>query len=418
MKIQSPWYMLFLIISFSKSKLLVAQMFIGCVVGAIMYFGVVKQSKSSPMQGYLVGYGIFIPLVVWYCSFIVESLDVRTPTLRLALCSATMTLPLRCFQTMHGVLPEVYRESLWNYMLSIGFILRPRYDKAGQPIPFTAKKFGRGFLKYLYWMSVISVLCNFLAPFDFHTFQSNVDIQSRMFVFDLPSLYNTYIFLGKFVTFVSAVSRLCWSHILLSHVIITVLGNLSLALSMTGVSVLAGLLTGLEFNDHVTDFPLFFSTSHSEFWGSRWNNLIHNDLKQGVYKPIRAWTGNRALASVATFVLSGIQHEHVWWMIFTPTTAQLQEAGEDPDCCLTCFCSLWFGRQLFMFSYAGLWMAIEYRIGELPKFKSTTLQLLESHVFMMSLFMPVAHHFTADLVDDGYFTSLQHVLPILLVRRI
>lgn len=194
--------------------------------------------------------------------------------------------------------------------------------------------------------------------------------------------------------------------------------NLSLALSLNGVSLLAGILTGVQFNDQVTDFPLFFSTSHSEFWGSRWNNLIHNDLKQGIYKPIRSSTGNRVLAAVGTFVVSGLQHEHVWWMVFSPTTTQLQEApGDNPNCCRTCFCEIWFGRQLFLFSYAGLWMAIEYVIGELPKFKSTILLLLESHIFLISLFMPVAHHFTADLVAGGYFTSLQHVLPLFLIRR-
>jgi hypothetical protein len=199
--------------------------------------------------------------------------------------------------------------------------------------------------------------------------------------------------------------------------IIKVLANFSLALSLAGVSILAALLTGVQFNDHVTDFPMFLSTSHSEFWGTRWNNLIHFDLKQGVYKPVRHTTGSKVLAAVCTFAVSGLQHEYVWWMLFTSTKTQLHTSDEKDSCCSTCYCDAWFGRQLFLFSYAGVWMALEYNIGELPRFKRTLPLLLQSHLFLLLLFLPVSHHFTADLTSGGYFLSLQHALPLLLMKR-
>lgn len=174
-------------------------MIIGSFIAIIMYYGIVRQPKSSPNQGYLVGYGICIPLAMWSSHYMVESLDIRSPTLRLGLCSSPMTLPLRCFQAMHGVLPDTCQESLWNYMVSVGFILRPNYDKAGQLIPLTSRVFGRGVLKYLFWMGLLSILCPLFAPFGYRPFHSNVDVQKEIFVFDLPNLYNAYIQLGTFV---------------------------------------------------------------------------------------------------------------------------------------------------------------------------------------------------------------------------
>jgi hypothetical protein len=192
--------------------------------------------------------------------------------------------------------------------------------------------------------------------------------------------------------------------------------NFSLAFSTTGVSAMAALLTGVTFNDFVTDFPLFFSRSHSEFWGLRWNNLIHDDLKQGVYKPVRRISGSKMFAAICTFVVSGLQHEYVWWLLFTPTANQLQEPGDDNDCCLTCYCQAWFGRQTLLFTYAGIWMALECFFGTLPKFNNLLFTLLESHLFLLLLFLPVAHNFTVDLTSSGYFHSLQHAFPAFLVR--
>lgn len=182
-----------------QQKLLLAQMIVGCIVATIMYYGIVRQSKSSSTQGYLVGYGVCIPLAMWSSYHLMESLDVRSPTLRLGLCSAPMTLPLRCLQTMHGVLPDECQESLWNYIVSVGFILRPMYDKVGQPVPLSPRVFGRGVLKYVHWVLLLSILCPFIAPFDYRPFHSEVDVQKALFVLDIPNLYNAFMQLGMLI---------------------------------------------------------------------------------------------------------------------------------------------------------------------------------------------------------------------------
>jgi len=62
--------------------------------------------------------------------------------------------------------------------------------------------------------------------------------------------------------------------------------------------------------------PMLKSKSPSDFWGRRWNVLVHNGLKNGVYKPTRKHTSSKLLAVVATFVVSGIIHEYVDYVMF------------------------------------------------------------------------------------------------------
>jgi MBOAT, membrane-bound O-acyltransferase family len=69
------------------------------------------------------------------------------------------------------------------------------------------------------------------------------------------------------------------------------------------------LLTGCE-AEAFADNPRGQSTSPSDFWGRRWNRLIHECLKNGVYKPVRFVSGGpRWLAIGATFLASSMFHE-------------------------------------------------------------------------------------------------------------
>lgn len=55
--------------------------------------------------------------------------------------------------------------------------------------------------------------------------------------------------------------------------------------------------------------PMLEATSPSDFWGRRWNILVHAVLKRGVYKPVRKYTSSAVMASLAVFFASGLFHE-------------------------------------------------------------------------------------------------------------
>eukprot|EP00980_Cylindrotheca_fusiformis_P019776 scaffold6929_cov99-Cylindrotheca_fusiformis.AAC.3 len=160
-------------------KLLLVQMLTGCIVGTLMYYGILRQRKNSPIRGYTVGYGICIPLCLMISFRIVDILDIRSTALRLALCVTPMTVCLRCFQTMHGVIPLAWENSRWEYILSVAFTLRPKYDKDGRSSPITLRLLARSVGRYILWILVLALLYPFLAPFDFYPFSSHVDAQER-----------------------------------------------------------------------------------------------------------------------------------------------------------------------------------------------------------------------------------------------
>lgn len=56
---------------------------------------------------------------------------------------------------------------------------------------------------------------------------------------------------------------------------------------------------------------MFESESPSDFWGRRWNLLIHKSLKGAIYKPIRSMGGSKAMAVFGAFFASGLFHEWV-----------------------------------------------------------------------------------------------------------
>ena len=58
--------------------------------------------------------------------------------------------------------------------------------------------------------------------------------------------------------------------------------------------------------------PLLKSTSPTEFWGKRWNLIIHGLLKRGIFKPTLSHTSSKLVAVVVTFFVSGALHE---WLL-------------------------------------------------------------------------------------------------------
>lgn len=367
-------------------------------VGVLIYYTMVanqKQSKGQPTtQALLVGYGFVIPFSFWLPFYIIDTLDMRNGVFRLAFCCIPMTITLRCLEAMYGFLPSLHQGSLWNYLLSIGFVVRPTYDANGQTKPITIASF-----LYLVWnfvrhLSIFTFMYNIFSPtaFGVFPFETSVVANEVWLSFDLPHIYNTFIQ--------------------------ATMMNRTLALSMGGAAALASLLAGVDMDTEVTKNPMFESTSPSDFWGRRWNNLIHVGLKQGVYKPVRWHTGSASLASLAAFVASGIYHEYVWQLIFFWTTAQLAEGYEEgSDCCRSCYCNAWVGKQFVFFGWNGVLIVLEYLVGDqVGKWTQRVPSFLKSHLVVL-LSLPVGHLFTADVTEGGYFYHLQHLTPLLVFQN-
>jgi hypothetical protein len=142
--------------------------------------------------------------------------------------------------------------------------------------------------------------------------------------------------------------------------------------------------------------PLLKSRSPMDFWGKRWNLLVHDALKNGVFKPIRKYH-SRTIAVLATFLASGIFHEWLLWAIFKPVKGQT-----DPitgECISSCYQPV-YGSAIVFFLWQALLIAMEITLGRTPIFQQLGKHLPQAikTLLIICLGIPVAHYFT-----DSYF---------------
>jgi hypothetical protein len=388
------------------------QMILGCILATVIYVCIlpnVKQSSTASkalsttasLQGFLVGFGFVIPATMMLPYHAIDSFDIRNLGFRLAWCSLPMTIILRTVEAMFGFVPPQHCQTLWHYVRHTGFVLRPKYGKDGvTSVATTFYSIGRIALEYVFWISCMAVGYHFMGtssfcPFtalQYGTTATEAFDAHTIIYWDWPRLYDTFF-------------QACMM-------------NFSLALSITGASALGSLLTGVQMDDDVTQHPMFLSESVSDFWGRRWNNLIHVALKQGVYKPVRAVTDSKSLASLAAFVVSGLCHEYVWALLYLPTTAQLQDHEfSEGLCCSSCYCESWMGKQLVFFGWNGVLIALEYLVaGDMASYTNWLPRLVRSHLIVL-LSLPVGHLFTADITKAGYFSHLRSAIPMVTITR-
>jgi Membrane bound O-acyl transferase family len=147
--------------------------------------------------------------------------------------------------------------------------------------------------------------------------------------------------------------------------------------------------------------PLWTSTSPTDFWGRKWNLMIHNILKGGVFLPARKFVSNR-VAVLLSFVASGLLHDYVWAAIFYHHG---HERDPDTSVCSKCFSPVHLKLTAF-FLWNGIVMLLEKPLGKLAPFAwfaKLPLPLLSTLVVLTAL--PVSHWYTGDWVVGGYFAD-------------
>ena len=103
------------------------------------------------------------------------------------------------------------------------------------------------------------------------------------------------------------------------------------------------------------DNPLFQSRSPSDFWGRRWNRMVHGFLKRGIYKPALTAGFSKNLAVFAVFIVSGLVHEWVWAGMFF-CSPSLESKSE-------CF-EYVIGKSTGFFCWNGILIMLESLLGD------------------------------------------------------
>lgn len=74
------------------------------------------------------------------------------------------------------------------------------------------------------------------------------------------------------------------------------------------------------FMESFTNFPIL-SCSLREFWGRRYNRFVSTILKESIFEPIRAEWSAPTTAGLLTFIVSGLLHAHLAWVLFNDIPA-------------------------------------------------------------------------------------------------
>ncbi|CAF1559880.1 unnamed protein product, partial [Rotaria sordida] len=60
-----------------------------------------------------------------------------------------------------------------------------------------------------------------------------------------------------------------------------------------------------------------------EFWGRRYNRIVHTALKESVFEPIRLEFSSPTIGALTSFIISGLFHVHTWLVAFDDKSSLL-----------------------------------------------------------------------------------------------
>lgn len=364
--------------------LLVAQMVMGGLTAVAVYELIIKRQGTA--GSFLTGFGVIIPAVLAVPFWIISSLDIQCMPHRLALFSYPGTVAFRVSEAMFGFAPPAAKKSLRNYVTYYSSLMETSFEpKTLDPVRASRANLVRLILDFHGYVLLLSVLFSLASPWGYAPFGTRAEAYSMDHklgdIFGVGHLANNFI--------------------------AAALLSMSLSFGSLGASLLFYLLTGIQ-TERMVHNPMFASASPSDFWGRRWNTLIHGALKRGVFKPVWKYS-NRTLAVFATFLASGAIHEYVWTMLFYVHDYQKDDSGYCHDCFYPTY-----GKSLIFFGWNGVLVALDSLLGHTRPFQMARnifpRAVITAVVVMMAL--PVGHLFTGDWIQGGYFHSLQLGFPI------
>jgi hypothetical protein len=198
---------------------------------------------------------------------------------------------------------------------------------------------------------------------------------------------------------------------LMSNMPLSVLFQMYLTTYCEGMTLFWCTLSGYQM-ETVMKNPLFESKSPSDFWGRRWNLLIHAVLKGGVYKPVRRHF-SATVAVISTFAASGAFHEWLLSALFAPLPHQLDENGTCSH--KDCFSPI-YGCAMVFFLWQAFIIACEKMVGRTQFVQkiAKTVPLPLRTAMIISLGLPVAHFFCEPYVRSNLMAHGQMGLPMIL----
>jgi Membrane bound O-acyl transferase family len=354
------------------------QVCIAHILGIVTYYLILKSENVNTKQ--LIAYGFIIPALLYLPFPYIEFFDIRGQCLRLCLSAVPITSTLKCLEAMYGFAPDNATSTLRDFLKHFSFIHYPKIDNETKKMVSTSvTSIVNSALHHIKYTLAYGIVFSILKPYEFEPFPSKHQSTDFFVAITVKDLLNN---------FVAAITL-----------------SFMLEFTMNGIGIIIQAIGGFE-TEAIVDNPMLASISPSDFWGKRWNLLIHRGLKQGIYKPNRYITGSRNFSTFITFLASGLLHEYVWAVLFLKNSREPNRYIPP------------HGKNILFFGWNGCLLLIEHLVGRARwnQLVGSKPRLLVGLLVVMTA-LPIGHLFTGDMIRGGFFDSLIPLFPMIVVNR-
>jgi len=270
---------------------LLCSLLIGFIISRIIYHGLLrkKQEDLSPLQ-ILLG----VVLVAASASLpygLIDLMNAENTAVRFVICLPFVLFFFRTLEAIFGFTPHGATSSSKIYSIYFTMPVEMIFDGDNKPVIASRDDILHSIKKTAYSILILISLISILSPHDYTPFGKTV-----------AGEYYEYIIISEY---------LHPGH-LGNCFLIALLFQQALGLGDAIFGNIVQILFGYKVVQGMRN-PMLEATSPSDFWGRRWNVLVHSVMKRGVYKPIRKYSSS-LLASLGVFVASGLFHE---WLVYT-----------------------------------------------------------------------------------------------------
>mmetsp|Transcript_19134 Transcript_19134/g.29178 ORF Transcript_19134/g.29178 Transcript_19134/m.29178 type:complete len:457 (+) Transcript_19134:127-1497(+) len=348
---------------------------VGVLFAAMLYHFVLpsrEESSTSPTKTrtLLIGSLICVISIMPYVLF--DVVGIQNTAARFSVMAPFILYLFRTFEAAAGFVPRGADESFRRYCTYFATPAEVLFEQR-----VTRKEMIQSSMDVMKCAAIMSIVCTILSPSGYTPFGA--------------------ISAGEFYEPVTVENYLNPRH-LGNCFAIAFFFQSGLALGTAAIGNLVQILTGYKVLRAMKN-PMLEATSPSDFWGKRWNLLVHVVLKRGVYKPVRRYA-SALIASLAVFVASGLFHE---WVVHAVFLYNKQSEG------------VVLGSNTAFFVWNFVVIACERMLVAtkgvqslkkvLPRFMVTVMIIMSS--------LPAAHWFGGPYLNGNFFSDYETFVPMI-----
>jgi len=364
-------------------------LFFGLIFATILYHSIVKYEKKKEKLNLTLRKAVIGPILLLTAILLpyplVDFLGYDNTAVRFTTCLPFALFMFRILEAVFGFVPAGAKSSYGTYCAYFSLPFDMMFDaKTNEPIMATEQDVRDGQVDVAKSVACIVALCSVLSPFGYAPFgESNAGEFHEGIVM---SDYLDYRHLGNCFAIAFFFQQ-----------------GLALGFCIFGNSIQT--ILGYKVKRSMRN-PLLEATSPSDFWGRRWNVLVHAVMKRGVYKPVRKHLSSAVVASLAVFVASGMFHEWLVHICFLYNQPSSTSTG------------VLLGSNVAFFVWNFLVIVGEKLVTSIKSFKSfgTMVPSIFVPFFIVMTSLPVAHWFGSPFMNGGFFGDYEKCL--ILIRKV